>query len=78
MEQLRQTFIGLQVFKSMVYDFARKHYNLTLKKARFQSVDRNSEEKTKNAWIGFGNGIKPIWILRETRSFSMNLPFILT
>ena len=44
-EQLRQVFTGLQVSKGTVYDFVRKHCNLSLKKAWFQPVDRNSEEK---------------------------------
>ncbi|KAL1936371.1 hypothetical protein VTP01DRAFT_505 [Rhizomucor pusillus] len=52
-EQLRQVFTGLQVSKSTVYDFVRKHCNLSLKKARFQPVDRNSEEKIQECldWI---------------------------
>ncbi|GAB5587727.1 hypothetical protein Unana1_02627 [Umbelopsis nana] len=45
MEQLLRAFRGLKVSKSTVYDFMRKHCNLSLKKARFQPVDRNSVEK---------------------------------
>jgi transposase len=53
MEQLRQVFTGLKVSKSTVHDFVRNHCNLSLKKAQFQPVDRNSEEKIKERldWI---------------------------
>ncbi|GAB5590838.1 hypothetical protein Unana1_05738 [Umbelopsis nana] len=53
MEELRHAFPGLKVAKSTVYDFVTKHYNLSLKKARFQPVDRNSEEKIQKRldWI---------------------------
>ncbi|KAL1927161.1 hypothetical protein VTP01DRAFT_5124 [Rhizomucor pusillus] len=45
MERLLQTFEELKVFNSTVYDFVRTQCNLSLKKVRFQSVDRNSEER---------------------------------
>ncbi|KAL1926630.1 hypothetical protein VTP01DRAFT_5525 [Rhizomucor pusillus] len=41
MERLHQTFRELTVPKSAVYDFVRTHCTLSLKKARFQPVDRN-------------------------------------
>lgn len=53
MEQLRQVFTGLKASKTTVHDFVRKSCNLSLKKAQFQPVDRNSEEKIKERldWI---------------------------
>ncbi|KAL1928558.1 hypothetical protein VTP01DRAFT_2914 [Rhizomucor pusillus] len=45
MERLLQRFKGLKVSKSTIYDFVRTQCNLSLKKARFQPVDRNSGAK---------------------------------
>ncbi|CAO3667068.1 unnamed protein product [Rhizopus microsporus] len=45
MERLLQKFQDLKVSKSTVYNFVRTECNLSLKKAQFQPVDRNSEEK---------------------------------
>ncbi|KAG1246563.1 hypothetical protein G6F68_014586 [Rhizopus microsporus] len=45
MERLLQRFQELKVSKSTVYNFVRTECNLSLKKAQFQPVDRNSEEK---------------------------------
>ena len=45
MKHLRQVFTELKVSKSTLFDFVTKHCNLSLKKARFQSIDRNSEKK---------------------------------
>ncbi|KAG1168042.1 hypothetical protein G6F71_009291 [Rhizopus microsporus] len=45
MERLLQRFQDLKVSKSTVYNFVRTKCNLSLKKAQFQPVDRNSEEK---------------------------------
>lgn len=53
MEKLRKVFTGLKVSKSTTYDFVKSHCNLFLKKARFQPVDMNSEEKIQDCldWI---------------------------
>ncbi|CEI95404.1 hypothetical protein RMCBS344292_09592 [Rhizopus microsporus] len=45
MERLLQRFQDLKVSKSTVYNFVRTECNLSLKKAQFQPVDRNSGEK---------------------------------
>jgi plasmid replication initiation protein len=45
MERLRQTFKDLKISKNTLYNFVRKDCNLTLKKACFQPIKRNSEEK---------------------------------
>ena len=45
MERLLQKFWDLKISKSTVYNFVRTECNLSLKKAQFQPVDRNSEEK---------------------------------
>ncbi|KAL1933910.1 hypothetical protein VTP01DRAFT_8000 [Rhizomucor pusillus] len=47
MERLLQIFEGLKVSKTTLYRFVKNECNLTLKKARFQPVDRNSEAKTQ-------------------------------
>ncbi|KAL1933526.1 hypothetical protein VTP01DRAFT_7616 [Rhizomucor pusillus] len=53
MEQLFQRFKGLKVSKRTVYNFVRTQCNLSLKKARFQPVDRNSEAKIQERldWV---------------------------
>ncbi|ORE07710.1 hypothetical protein BCV72DRAFT_325665 [Rhizopus microsporus var. microsporus] len=53
MERLLQNFQDLKVSKSTVYNFVRTEYNLSLKKAQFQPVDRNSEEKIQERfdWV---------------------------
>lgn len=53
MERLHQTFRELTVPKSAVYDFVRTHCSLSLKKARFRPIDRNSEEKIQERldWV---------------------------
>ncbi|KAG0752645.1 hypothetical protein G6F62_012215 [Rhizopus arrhizus] len=53
MKHLRQVFTELKVSKSTLFDFVKKHCILSLKKARFQPVDRNSEEKIQERldWI---------------------------
>ncbi|KAG1152680.1 hypothetical protein G6F37_003253 [Rhizopus arrhizus] len=45
MKHLRQVFTELKAPKSTLFDFVTKHCDLSLKKARFQPVDRNSEKK---------------------------------
>ena len=45
MERLLQRFQDLKVSKSTIYNSVRTECNLSLKKAQFQPVDRNSEEK---------------------------------
>ena len=45
MERLLQKFRDLKVSKSTLYNFVRTECNLSLKKAKFQPVDRNGEEK---------------------------------
>ncbi|KAL1928080.1 hypothetical protein VTP01DRAFT_2996 [Rhizomucor pusillus] len=47
MERLLQRFKGLKVSKSTVYDFVRTQCNLSLKKARFQPVDKDSGAKVR-------------------------------
>ncbi|CEI87457.1 hypothetical protein RMCBS344292_01869 [Rhizopus microsporus] len=50
MEQLLQNFQDLKVSKSTVYNFVRTECNLSLKKAQFQPVDRNSEENIQECF----------------------------
>ncbi|ORE04358.1 hypothetical protein BCV72DRAFT_313114 [Rhizopus microsporus var. microsporus] len=45
MKKLKQIFTELKVSKSTLFDFVKEHCNLSLKKARLQPIDRNSEEK---------------------------------
>lgn len=53
MKHLRQVFIQLKVPKSTLFDFIKNHCSLSFKKAQFQLIDRNSEEKTQERldWI---------------------------
>ncbi|KAG1046675.1 hypothetical protein G6F43_010849 [Rhizopus delemar] len=53
MEKLRQRFEGIQVSKTTLYRFMKNECNLSLKKAKFQPVDRNSEAKIQERfdWI---------------------------
>ncbi|KAG1208633.1 hypothetical protein G6F68_006230 [Rhizopus microsporus] len=53
MERLLQRFQDLKVSKSTVYNFVRTECNLSLKKAQFQPVDRNGEEKIQKCfdWV---------------------------
>ncbi|KAG1167029.1 hypothetical protein G6F71_009625 [Rhizopus microsporus] len=53
MERLLQKFQDLKVSKSTVYNFVRTECNLSLKKAQFQPVDWNSEEKIQERfdWV---------------------------
>ncbi|ORE03792.1 hypothetical protein BCV72DRAFT_307907 [Rhizopus microsporus var. microsporus] len=53
MKELKHIFIELKVSKTTLFDFAKQHCNLSLKKARLQPVGRNSEEKIQERldWI---------------------------
>ncbi|KAL1936649.1 hypothetical protein VTP01DRAFT_783 [Rhizomucor pusillus] len=53
MEQLLQRFQGLKVSKATLHRFVKNECNLSLKKARFQPVDRNSEAKIQERldWV---------------------------
>ncbi|CEG64000.1 hypothetical protein RMATCC62417_01048 [Rhizopus microsporus] len=53
MERLLQKFQDLKVSKSTIYNFVRTECNLLLKKAQFQPVDNNSEEKIQGRfdWV---------------------------
>ncbi|CEI93076.1 hypothetical protein RMCBS344292_07319 [Rhizopus microsporus] len=53
MERLLQKFQDLKVSKSTIYNFVRTECNLSLKKAQFQPVDNNSEEKIQGRfdWV---------------------------
>ncbi|KAL1930821.1 hypothetical protein VTP01DRAFT_10983 [Rhizomucor pusillus] len=53
MERLLQIFWGLKVSKTTLYRFVKNECNLTLKKARFQPVDKNSEAKIQERldWV---------------------------
>ncbi|KAL1929530.1 hypothetical protein VTP01DRAFT_1668 [Rhizomucor pusillus] len=53
MERLLQRFEEFKLSKTTLYRFVRKECNLTLKKARFQPVDRNSEVKIQERldWV---------------------------
>ncbi|ORE05786.1 hypothetical protein BCV72DRAFT_330182 [Rhizopus microsporus var. microsporus] len=53
MKRLLQKFQDLKISKSTVYNFVRTEYNLSLKKAQFQPVDRSSEEKIQERfdWV---------------------------
>ncbi|KAL1930585.1 hypothetical protein VTP01DRAFT_10747 [Rhizomucor pusillus] len=42
---LQKKFEGLKISKSTLYEFVRTQCNLTLKKSRFQPLDRNSKAK---------------------------------
>ncbi|KAL1926844.1 hypothetical protein VTP01DRAFT_5490 [Rhizomucor pusillus] len=59
-EHLVKQFNDLKVSRSTVYNFMRTEYNLSLKKAEFQSMERNSLEKIQEDMIGFANGNKHI------------------
>ncbi|ORE13589.1 hypothetical protein BCV71DRAFT_277717, partial [Rhizopus microsporus] len=52
-KKLKQIFTELKVSKSTLFDFVKEHCNLSLKKARLQPIDRNSEEKIQERldWI---------------------------
>ncbi|CEG76001.1 hypothetical protein RMATCC62417_10962 [Rhizopus microsporus] len=52
MERLLQKLQDLKASKSIVYNFVRTECNLSLKKAQFQLVDRNSEEKFRSILTG--------------------------
>ncbi|CEG71396.1 hypothetical protein RMATCC62417_07143 [Rhizopus microsporus] len=53
MKKLKQIFTDLKVSKTTLFDFVKQHCNLSLKKARLQPMDRNSEEKIQERldWI---------------------------
>ncbi|KAG1426527.1 hypothetical protein G6F58_001440 [Rhizopus delemar] len=53
MKKLKQIFTELKVSKSTLLDFIKEHCNLSLKKARFQPIGRNSEEKIQERldWV---------------------------
>ncbi|KAG1443306.1 hypothetical protein G6F56_010721 [Rhizopus delemar] len=53
MKKLRQIFTELKVSKTTLFNFVKRHCNLSLKKARLQPIDRNSEEKIQERldWI---------------------------
>ncbi|KAG0758535.1 hypothetical protein G6F62_006361 [Rhizopus arrhizus] len=53
MKKLKQIFTELKVSKSTLFDFVKKHCKLSLKKARFHPIDRNSEEKIQERldWV---------------------------
>ncbi|KAG1455821.1 hypothetical protein G6F56_006975 [Rhizopus delemar] len=53
MKKLKQTFTELKVSKTTLFDFVKSHCNLSLKKARLQPIDQNSEEKIQERlnWI---------------------------
>ena len=53
MERLLQRFQDLKVSKSTIYNFVRTECSLSFKKAQFQPVDRNSEEKIQERfdWV---------------------------
>ncbi|KAG1043165.1 hypothetical protein G6F43_011728 [Rhizopus delemar] len=44
-ESLKQSFVDLNVSRSIVYNFMTTQCNLSIKQAQFQQVERNSEEK---------------------------------
>ncbi|CEG81694.1 hypothetical protein RMATCC62417_15859 [Rhizopus microsporus] len=53
MKKLKQIFTELKVSKATLFDFVKEHCNLSLKKARLQPIDRNSEEKIQERldWV---------------------------
>ncbi|KAG1167344.1 hypothetical protein G6F71_009551 [Rhizopus microsporus] len=53
MERLLQRFQDLKVSKSTIYNFVRTECGLSLKKAQFQPIDRNSGEKIQKRfeWV---------------------------
>lgn len=79
MEQLKQIFTGIKVSKSTVHDFVRMHWNLSLKKAQFQPVDRNSEEKIKERldwirkWEKTDMDFTKNWVFLDESTFHINM-----
>ncbi|KAG0738212.1 hypothetical protein G6F57_012394 [Rhizopus arrhizus] len=53
MKKLKQIFTELKAPKTTLFDFVAQHCNLSLKKARLQPIDRNSEEKIQERldWV---------------------------
>lgn len=53
MKKLKQIFTELKVSKTTLFDFVKQYCNLSLKKARLQPIDRNSEEKIQERldWV---------------------------
>ncbi|KAL1934729.1 hypothetical protein VTP01DRAFT_6911 [Rhizomucor pusillus] len=79
MERLLQRFEGLKVSKSTVYDFVRKQCNLSLKKARFQPVDRNSGAKIQERldwvrkWEGTDMDFRTNCVYLDESAFHVNM-----
>ncbi|KAL1933277.1 hypothetical protein VTP01DRAFT_7367 [Rhizomucor pusillus] len=78
-EQLLQRFKGLKVSKSTVYDFVRTQCNLSLKKARFQPVDRNSEATIQEhlgwvrKWEGSDMDFRTNCVFLDESAFHVNM-----
>lgn len=53
MESLTASFIELEISKTALYNFVTKNCKISLKRAHFHSVDRNSPEKSKarKEWV---------------------------
>ncbi|CEG84661.1 hypothetical protein RMATCC62417_18430 [Rhizopus microsporus] len=47
MESLTSQFENLKVSRTLLYDFIKKKYNISVKRAYFHSVERNNPEKIK-------------------------------
>ncbi|KAL1936709.1 hypothetical protein VTP01DRAFT_843 [Rhizomucor pusillus] len=79
MERLLQRFEGLEVSKTTVYDFVRTQCNLSLKKARFQPVDRNSEAKVQERldwvrkWEGTDMDFRSNCVFLDESAFHINM-----
>ncbi|KAL1931091.1 hypothetical protein VTP01DRAFT_10228 [Rhizomucor pusillus] len=79
MERLLQRFEGLKVSKSTVYDFVRTQCNLSRKKARFQPVDRNSEDEIQERldwvrkWEGTDMDFRTNCVFLDESAFHVNM-----
>jgi hypothetical protein len=79
MERLLQKFQNFKVSKSTVYNFVRTERNLSLKKAQFQPVDRNSEEKIQERfdwvrkWECTGMDFRTNCVFLNESAFHINL-----
>jgi transposase len=78
-KRLRQIFTELKVSKSTLFDFIKKHCNLSLKKARLQPIDRNSEEKIQERlgwdrkWEKTGMDFTRNCVFLDESAFHINL-----
>lgn len=63
MEQLSAQFTNLRIEKSAVHKFLIEICQISLERAHFHSVERNSLTKIEKRYNWSNNGKKPTWIL---------------